>query len=114
MRRYIRRSRRGPRPAVAPGSGPRPFPLDVGHPAPAFRSGTAAKALRGDDAAEKIARTMALRAMAEAVDQISPAIPGHRVRGIGNERLVVHEQELPDSDVAADVERKRQVVIAHL
>src|SRR5215470_12581195 len=37
----------------------------------AFRIGTAGKALAFDDAAERIGRAVALRAMARAVDQIS-------------------------------------------
>ena len=33
---------------------------------------------------------------------------------IRRERLAVHEQQLPDADIAPDIERKRHVVIAHL
>src|SRR6202035_5170093 len=55
---------------------------DVRHPALAFRIGPAGEALAGDDAAEEIARAMTLRAMAEAVDQIRPAIPLRVVRRI--------------------------------
>src|SRR5204863_9880827 len=86
---------------------------DVRYPALAFRIGTAGKALRGDDATEQIARAVALRAMAETVDEIGAAIPWRGVRGIRRQRLAVHEQEFPDSDVAADVEGKRHIMIAH-
>ena len=56
---------------------------------------------------------MAFRAMAKTVHEISAAIPLRRMRGIGAERPVVHEQEFPHADIAADVERKRHVVVAH-
>src|ERR1700757_3507941 len=39
---------------------------DVRHPALAFRIGSAGEALRGDDAPQEIARTVALGAMAKA------------------------------------------------
>ena len=85
---------------------------DVGHPALAFRIGPARKSLRGDDAAEEIPRAVAFRAMAKTVHEIGAAIPLRRMRGIGAERLAVHEQEFPHADIAADVERKRHVVVA--
>ena len=53
---------------------------DVRHPALAFRIGPAGEALRRDDAAEKIARAVALGAMAETVDEIGAAIPLRRTR----------------------------------
>src|SRR3984893_14937380 len=91
-----------------------PLWRDVRHPALAFRVWPAGEALRCDDAAEKIARAVALGAMAEAVDQIGAAVPLRRVRGIRHERLAIHEQPFPDPDIAPDIEWKRHVVIAHL
>ena len=93
---------------------PSPFCVMFGTQPSPSGFGSAGKALRGDDAAEEIARTVTLRAMAEAVDQIGAAIPRRRARSVRHERLVVHEQPFPDPDVAADIERKRHVVIAHL
>src|SRR6202022_2036993 len=87
---------------------------DVRHPALAFRIRPAGETLRGDDAAEKVTRAVALRAMAKAVDEVSAAIPAGRARRIRHERLAVHEQQLPEPDIAPDVERKRHVMIAHL
>ena len=86
---------------------------DVRHPALAFRIGSTCEALRGDDAAEKIARAVTLRAMAQAVDEIGAAIPPRRSRRVRPEGPVVHEQQFPDPDIAPDVERKRHVMIAH-
>ena len=87
---------------------------DVRHKALPFRIGTAGKALACNDAAEKIARAVAFGAMAETVDEIGAAIPLRRARLVGNEQPAVEEQQFPDADIAADVERERQVVIAHL
>src|SRR5207302_6697912 len=42
------------------------------------------------------------------------AIPLRRARRIRGKRLAVHEQQFPHPDVAADVEWKRHVMIAHL
>src|SRR3984893_10611735 len=53
----------------------KPFLRDVRHPALAFRIWPAGEALPGDNAAEEISGTVALGAMAEAVDQIGAAIP---------------------------------------
>src|SRR6185437_5096620 len=91
-----------------------PLLRDVLHPTLAFRIGTAGKALRGDDAAKKIARAVTLGTMAKAVDEIGAAIPGRRSRLIRHEQPVVEEQKFPDADIAADVEWKRQIVVTHL
>src|SRR5262249_22070156 len=91
-----------------------PFLRDVGHPALTVRIGTACKALRGDDATQDIARAVTLGAMPETVDEIGPAIEAFGARGVGYERLADLEQQLPDSDVEANVERKRHVVNAQL
>src|ERR1700730_10425681 len=87
---------------------------DIGYPTLAFRIWPAGEAVRGDDAAEKVTRAVALGAMAEAVDEVGTAVPLRRVRGIRHERLAIHEQPFPDSDIAPDIEWKRHVVIAHL
>src|SRR5205085_12500699 len=86
---------------------------NVGHPALAFRIGPAGETLRGDDAAERIARAVTFGAMAKTVDKIGAAIPGGRMRGIGDKRFAVEEQQLPHADRGADVEWKRQIVIAY-
>src|SRR5260370_30130222 len=91
-----------------------PLLRDVRDPALAFRIGPACKSLRSNDPAEEIPRAVTLRAMAEAVDEIRAAIPRHRPRRIRRKRLAVHEQPFPDPYVAADAERKRPLVIAHL
>src|ERR1700757_3941298 len=52
--------------------------------------------------------------MTKTVDEIGTAIPRGRMRKIGRKRLVVEEQQFPDADVAADVERERHIVIAYL
>src|SRR5450432_6867 len=46
---------------------------DIGYPPLAFRIWPAREALRGDNAAEKIARAVALGTMSETVDQIGAA-----------------------------------------
>src|SRR5208283_2536746 len=74
---------------------------DVRHPALAVWTGPAAKALAGDDGAEKIARAVALGAVPGTVDQISAAIPLRRLRGMGHERPAVEIQHLPESDQTA-------------
>src|SRR6516164_9697829 len=51
----------------------KPLLRHVRHPALAFRIGAARKALARDDAAEEIARAVALGAMAKAVDEIGAA-----------------------------------------
>ena len=51
------------------------FLRDVRYPSLAFRIWPAGETLRGDDATEEIARAVTLGAMAEAVDEISAAIP---------------------------------------
>src|SRR5262249_61526275 len=57
---------------------------DVGNPAiAAFRIRTAGEALAGDDAAETVARTVALRAMAWAVHQMWAASHLCRLGGLG-------------------------------
>src|SRR6266436_1432515 len=61
----------------------------------AFRIGTAGKALACDDAAEEIARAVALRAMARAVDQISAAIPLRWLERVGLELLTVEKKKFP-------------------
>src|SRR5258707_11282504 len=86
---------------------------DVRHPALAFGVRSAGKALRRDNAAKEISRAVALRAMAEAVDEIRTAIPLRRARGIRSEWLAVHEQQFPDPEIAPDIEWKRHVMIAH-
>src|SRR6202041_1105431 len=64
---------------------------DVRYPPLAFRIRSACKALHRHDAAEEIARTVTLRTMAEAVDEVSAAIPASRARGVRRERPIVHE-----------------------
>src|SRR5262249_6371182 len=86
----------------------------VGYPALAFRIGATREALSRDDAAEKIARAVTLRAMAKTVDEIGAAIPLRAAAAVRHERTVIDEQQLPNPDIAADVERKSHVVIAHL
>ena len=75
--------------------------------------GAAGEALAAHDAAQQVARRVALRAMARPVDQIGAAIPLRILRCIGPERLAVEEQQLPAAQRAADVERERHVVVAH-
>ena len=76
--------------------------------------GTAGEALACDDAAKEIARRMTFGAVARPVDQIGAAIPRRVLVGSGCERLAVEEQEFPAAERAADVERKRHVVVATL
>src|SRR5262249_8481010 len=90
------------------------LPGNVRHPALPVRIGTTGKALRSDDAAEEIARAVALGAMAKAVHEIGAAIPGWRPSLIRNQEAAVEEQQFPDADIPPDVERKRQIVVAHL
>ena len=59
-----------------------PLLRDVRHPALAFRVRPPGETLRRDDAAEKIARAVALGAMAETSDEIGAAIPLRRTRRI--------------------------------
>ncbi len=92
----------------------KPLLRDVRHPALAFWIWPAGKTPRGDDAAKKVTRAVALGAMAEAVDQIGTSVPLSRVRDIRHERLAIHEQQFPDPDIAPDIEGKRHVMIAHL
>src|SRR5262249_17401366 len=88
---------------------------DVGNPAiAAFRIRTAGEALAGDDAAETVARTVALRAMAWAVHQIGAGIHLCRLGGIGMELPAVEKKEFPAPEQAADLEIERQVVVARL
>ena len=54
---------------------------------------------------------MTFRAMAERVDEIGAAIPLRRLRRIGTILPAAREQPFPDSDIASDVERKRQIVV---
>ena len=79
-------------------------------PDPTLKKRLSTKALRGNDAAKKIAWAVTLRAMTKSVDEIGAAIPRRRARRIADERLVVHEQPFPHPDGAADVEWKRQLV----
>src|SRR5262252_10553688 len=91
------------------------FRRDVWDPTvAAFRIGAAGKALALDDAAEEVARAVALRAMARAVDQISAAIPRRRFGGVGLELLAVEEKKFPASEHRAELEIERQVVVARL
>src|SRR5947208_1669227 len=80
------------------------FLRDVRHPTLAFGIRRAGKALRGDNAAEEIARAVALRAMTQSVDEIGAAIPCGGMRRVRDERLAVKKQQLPDSNRAANVE----------
>src|ERR1700683_114865 len=57
---------------------------DVRHPAFAVGRGAAGETLALDDAAEKIARAVALGAVSRAVHQIGAAIPLCRLRRIGD------------------------------
>src|SRR5499427_9590976 len=62
------------------------FRRDVWNPTVAtFRIGAAGKALTCDDAAEEVARAVALRAMARPIDQISAAIPRRGLERVGLE-----------------------------
>src|SRR5262249_6420180 len=61
-----------------------------------------------------IARAVALRAMARAVDQVSAAIPLRRLGCVGPELLTIEKKKLPSSEHAADLEMERQGVVAHL
>src|SRR5262249_49731591 len=70
----------------------------------AFRIGTAGKALTCDDAAEGVARAVALRAMARAIDQISAAIPRRRLERVGLELLTVEKKKFPASEHRAELE----------
>src|SRR5262249_56780394 len=79
----------------------------------AFRIGTAGKALTCDDAAEGVARAVALRAMARAVDQISAAIPRRRLERVGLELLTVEKKKFPASEHRAELEIERQGVVTH-
>src|SRR5215831_21290404 len=70
------------------------FRRDVWDPTvAAFRIGTAGKALTCDDAAEEVARAVALRAMARAIDQISAAIPRRRLERVGLKLLTVEKKK---------------------
>src|SRR6266851_1939096 len=53
----------------------KPLLRDVRHPALAFWIWPAGKTPRGDDAAKKVTRAVAIGTMAEAVDQIGTAVP---------------------------------------
>src|SRR5438128_12601347 len=68
----------------------------------AFRIGTAGKALACDDAAEGVARAVALRAMARAADQISAPIPLGRLGWIGTYLRVGEIKTLPAPEPEAD------------
>src|SRR5262249_34139657 len=91
------------------------FRRDVWDPTvAAFRIGTAGKTLTCDDAAEEVARAVALRAMARAIDQISAAIPRRRLERVGLKLLTVEKKKFPASEHGAKLEIERKVVITHL
>src|SRR5262249_61756423 len=80
---------------------------DIGHGAvAAFRIGTAGEALAFDDAAEAVARAVALRAMARTVDKICAAIPLRRFGRVGREPLAVEKKKFPASEHGAGLERQ--------
>ena len=93
---------------------PSPFCVILGIAPFAFRVGPTSETLRRNDAAQRIARAVALRAVAGTVHQIGTAIPLSGLRRIRLERLAIKKQKFPTAHQTADVERKRQIVIAHV
>src|SRR4249920_1107177 len=83
---------------------------DVGYPALTLEISTASEALRLFDAAENIASAVTFGAMPGPLDQVGTAIIPSVSVGIGDERLALEEEELPDAYVPANIERKRQRV----
>src|SRR5262245_8306675 len=55
---------------------------------------------------------MAFGTVARSVDEVSAAIPLRGLGRIGDERLAVEKQQLPETDGAANVEWKRHIVVA--
>ena len=51
--------------------------------------------------------------MTKTVDEIGAANPRGRMRALCDKRFAVEKQQFPHADRAPDVERKRQIVIAH-
>src|SRR5262249_57094624 len=75
---------------------------DIGNPAvAAFGIGAAGKALPRDNGAEKVAGTVALRAMPRAAHQVGAAIPLFRFGGIRLERLAVEKKKFSAAGQAA-------------
>src|SRR5262249_57844913 len=75
------------------------FRRDVWDPTvAAFRIGTAGKTLTCDDAAEEVARAVALRAIAPAIAPISGAIPRRRLERVGLKLLTVEQKKFPASE----------------
>src|SRR5581483_10389561 len=65
----------------------------------------------GLDGAEKVARRMTLGTVAGSVHQIGAPVPVVGLLRVGLKRQAVQEQQLPDADQAADVERKGQLML---
>ncbi len=77
---------------------------DVRHRALALGIRPAAEALRRDDAAERIARRMAFRAMAGPLNEIGPAVPFRTLAGHRLLQLPIEMEQFPTAKAAANAE----------
>ena len=68
---------------------------------PASRFGAPGVELGLLHAAQRIARRVALGAVARALGQVGAAVPGRRALGIGDELVRVEIEQLPDAHGAA-------------